>query len=133
MIVVRFALLAVMLFGFQKMIALSGFDDAELDEQFGQLSGLMKPFVDKELIDNKAHSVGVFESAKYLETSLLEPVSTQISTSKGDFMVIGAVSGLKGQQVSVTGLEDSRLEAKLCIESECFKLRNAPSLVETPR
>ncbi|EGR4421502.1 hypothetical protein DDN26_14670 [Vibrio cholerae] len=126
--IARWGLIVVMLFGFQQLFAFSGFDDTKLDSELGQLSSLLKPFVDPELIQSEIHSVGVFESVEYLETSILEPVSSKVSTSKGDFMVIGAVSGLKGQNVTITGLDDTRLKPKLCIETECFKLRNAPSL-----
>lgn len=128
MIIARLGIFLVLLFVFLQMFALSDLDDAKLDAELGQLSSLLKPFVDPELIQSEIHSVGEFESVEYLETSLLEPVSSKVSTSKGDFMVIGAVSGLKGQRVTITGLDDTRLKPKLCIETECFKLRNAPSL-----
>ena len=125
---VRWVLIGAMLFGFQSLFALSGLDDAELDAELGQFSQLLKPFVTPDLIHSEIHSVGVFESAEYIETSLLEPVSSKVSTNKGDFMVVGAVSGIKGQHVTITGLDDTRLKPKLCIETKCFKLRSAPSL-----
>ena len=125
---VRWVLIVAVLFGFQSLFAFSAIDDAELDAKLGRFSGLLKPFVDPELIGSEVHSVGVFVSAEYLEVSLLEPASSKVSTSKGDFVVVGVVSGLQGQSVTLTGLDDNRLKPKLCIENDCFKLRNVPSL-----
>lgn len=128
MIIARLSLFAIMLVGFVQLFALSELDDAKLDAELGQFSSLLKPFVAPELIQSEIHSVGKFKTVEYLETSILEPVSSKISTSKGDFIVIGTVSGIKGQRVTITGLDDARLKPKLCIETKCFNLRNTPSL-----
>ncbi|WP_299021000.1 hypothetical protein [uncultured Photobacterium sp.] len=70
--------------------------DESLEEDLGFLGGLLKPFVPAESIPVLVHDVGSYVSSVYVNTSIVEPVTTPVNTDKGNFMVIGTVSAMKG-------------------------------------
>ena len=126
---VKYIFMVAMLFaGIPFSLSLIDADDKLLDDTLGPLGSVLKFAVpDRNIADNPIN-VGVFESSIYLSTSILEPIMSRIQTSKGSFVVVGNVSGIKGSPVTLRGLSDSRLNNTLCIKDKCYKLLDAPGV-----
>ncbi len=80
--------------------------------------------VNERNIKTNEIGVGVFVDSYYLSTSFLEPISTQVKTSRGVFVVKGNVNAIKGLNVTISGTNDKRLTNKLCIADNCYSLLN---------
>ena len=59
-------------------------------------------------IPSKPKYVGNFLDAIPLETSMLDPVLTQVITTEGVFVVRGVVSALNKSNVTLNGGDDNR-------------------------
>lgn len=120
--------LFILLVGFPAVMSSLDVDDSDLANSLGIADVILKPLVPARNIENKIINVGHFVKSVYLETSILEPVKSNVITTQGNFIVKGDVSGLAGQEVELRGLNDKRLNSELCINNKCYSLISTPNI-----